>query len=240
MSRRPGPFGPKDLLASAGILGIFVLGVFLTWVVIVAWGIPLPKHPIAQKFATTAIQTALTIALPYAVVHFWLGLTPAMLGLNRRRLGVTFGLGCAIYALAMLGFLHCGSDPLIARHPVRFLEPGNALLLTLVMSIHAATTDVATRGFILLALAHHSPSWFAILMQNVVWLYGHVYEIQLFTNCLGGPQVPFTGMGLWAVGLFAALGVLGDLIAFRTRNVWGLALAHVALNLAMVTYIRFM
>jgi membrane protease YdiL (CAAX protease family) len=232
--------GRRDVLASAGILGVFVAGVFFTWLLIVGWGIPLPKNPIGHKFATTLIQAFAVIALPYAVVHFWLGLTPSILGLNFKNFKASFLWGCALYAIGMIGFVHCSGDPLIARHPVRFLDPGNAILLTLVMSIHAATTDLATRGFILLALDHHSPTWFAIVMQNLVWVYGHVYEIALFTHCLGGPTVPFTNMGLWAVLLFTALGVLGDMVALKTRNVVGLALAHVALNLAMVTYIRFM
>jgi hypothetical protein len=33
-------------------------------------------------------------------------------------------------------------------------------------------------------------------------------------------------------------GLIGDIVALRTRNVVGLALAHVLLNLAMVVFIR--
>jgi hypothetical protein len=228
----------RRLTATAGILAIFAAGVFITWLFIVGLGLPLPQDPIRRKIATTAIQTFGTIVVPYGLVRFWPGLTPGDLGLNSGQLWRSFGLGCLLYAVGLVGFVHCSSDPLIFEHPVRFLKPANATLLTATMSAHAATTDIATRGFILLALVRHSPVWFAICMQNLVWLLGHVYEIQLFTNCLGGPTVPFTQMGLWAAGLFVVLGVLGDVVALRTRNVIGLALGHVVLNLVMVAYIR--
>jgi hypothetical protein len=100
----------------------------------------------------------------------------------------------------------------------------------LTMFLIAAGTDVATRGFILLSLARHSSLWFAILMQNVFWLLGHTHEIRVLAGALGG---------VGAVGLFVVLGLLGDSIALRTRNVIGLGLAHVMLNVVMTSYIRW-
>ena len=97
------------------------------------------------------------------------------------------------------------------------------------MAIHAASTDLATRGFILLSLAETSHVAFAVLMQNVVWVFGHLYEIKLFANSLGYPV---------AAGMIVVTGLLGDVVALRTRNVIGLALAHVFLNLLMVIFIR--
>jgi hypothetical protein len=41
-----------------------------------------------------------------------------------------------------------------------------------------------------------------------------------------------------ALTLFIVLGVLGDIVALRTRNVVGLAIAHVILNIAMALSIR--
>jgi hypothetical protein len=104
-----------------------------------------------------------------------------------------------------------------------------ALAILLVMGIHAAGTDFATRGYILLGVAERGPVLLAILLQNVVWFVGHVYEIDLLARCMGLA---------WARGLFLVLGVLGDVVALKTRNVAGLAAAHVLLNVAMAFVIR--
>ena len=90
---------------------------------------------------------------------------------------------------------------------------------------------VAPVSFILLTLAKHTRIWFAVAMQNVFWLWGHRAEIAKLAGpeCLGMPG---------AIGLFLLLGILGDVIALRTRNVLGLAIGHILLNLAMILYIR--
>jgi hypothetical protein len=38
--------------------------------------------------------------------------------------------------------------------------------------------------------------------------------------------------------LTLTLGILGDIVALRTRNVVGLAVAHVLLNITMMAFIR--
>jgi hypothetical protein len=216
--------------ATLKILGIFGLGILLTRLLVVDLDLPLPRDPIRFKIATASIMWLALVGIPYAFVWRWFGLSPSALGLNLRKLGQSFWLGCALYALALVFFVYCSNDPIISRHPARFLQkPENLILLATSMSLHAAGTDVATRGFILLALARHSPVWFAILMQNTFWFWGHVYEVALLSNCVG-----------WWVGagLFLALGVLGDMVALKTRNVVGLALGHVLLNVVMVLFIR--
>jgi hypothetical protein len=223
-------FASWDPGATLRILGVFAAGILITRLLIVDLPIPLPRDPLRFKIATTAILWLSLVVLPYAFAWRSFGLSPAALGVHLRNLGASLGLGCALYALALVFFVFCSGDPIIARHPARFLEkPENVALLASSMSLHAAGTDVATRGFILLSLERFSPVWFAILMQNVVWFWGHVYEVELLSNCLGW----------WAGGgLFLALGVLGDMVALRTRNVVGIALGHILLNLVMIAYIR--
>jgi len=215
--------------ATLGILGVFSLGVFVTWFVLVALDIRLPADPIANKLATTAIQTIAVIVLPYVWAAKRLGLSPARLGLNMRNVGRSTFWGCGLYLIAFVTFAACRNDPLIYDHPIRHAGAWPALLLFFTMALHAAGTDLATRGFILLSLAEYSHVGFAIFMQNVVWVFGHLYEIELFSNSLGLPI---------AAGMIVVTGLLGDIVALRTRNVVGLSLAHVLLNLAMVVFIR--
>ena len=218
-----------DLNATLGIVGMFLLGVFLTWFAIVALRVPLPADPIARKLTTTILQTIAVIVLPYLWAAKRLGLSPSRLGLNFRNVGRSTLQGCGLYLIALVTFMACRDDPLIYDHPIRHADLGPALLLFLTMALHAAGTDLATRGFILLSLAEYSPVAFAIFVQNVAWVVGHLYEIKLFANSLGLPI---------AAGMIVVTGLLGDVVALRTRNVVGLAIAHVFLNLMMVVFIR--
>lgn len=221
----------RRAIAVATLLGVFVLGVFLTWAWIVGLRLPLPRTPIERKLATTVIQGFFAIALPYLFAWKFFGLTPARLGITRRGFWPSLLWGCALYAIAYLAFLSCSDNPLLARHPIRHAGAAEGFAIVSTMGLHAATTDLATRGYILLALAEFSPVWFAVLMQNVVWFVGHVYEIDLLSRCMGLPAARL---------LFLALGVLGDIVALRTRNVLGLAVAHVLLNVVMAFTIRAM
>lgn len=220
---------PRRILAILSILAVFVFGVFITWLYIVKLRLPLPRDPLGHKLATTLLQTLTTIVLPYLWAWKFLKLSPAQLGFTTKNLGKSVALGCALYALGFLAFSTCTNDPLLSRHPIRHADAGQGTAILLTMGLHAAGTDFATRGYILLALAAFGPVSFAIVAQNLVWFYGHIYEINLFARCLGMPV---------ALGLFIVLGVLGDFIALRTRNVAGLAIAHVVLNVAMALSIR--
>jgi hypothetical protein len=219
----------RRVFAILSILGVFVFGVFLTWLYIVKLRLPLPRDPLGHKLATTLLQTVTAIVLPYLWAWKYLRLSPAALGFTTKNLWKSTAWGCALYALAFLAFSTCSDDPLLARHPIRRADAAQGTAIVLTMGLHAAGTDLATRGYILLALAAFGPVSFAILMQNLIWFYGHIYEIRLFANCLGLPA---------ALTLFIALGLLGDIIALRTRNVAGLALAHVVLNIVMALSIR--
>lgn len=215
--------------AVLGILGIFALGVFLDWYPKVILQLPMPKDLVLGSAVSAFWQVGVTILIPCLWAIHRLGLRWADLGLNTRNLGVTLLLGCALYSLALAAFIHCSADPLIANHAVGKLPFGEAVQLTAVMGLVAATTDIATRGFLLLSLARYSPVWFAVLIQNLTWYLGHIHEIDLLTDCLGYAN---------ALALTLVLGVLGDVIALKTRNVVGLAIAHVLLNVVLLFYIR--
>ena len=182
-----------------------------------------------RALSLALIQITATIVLPYTWARFRLGKRPADLGLNLRRIPQCTLLACGLYVLALAAFMHCSADPVVANHPVRSLGPGKAVELGASMCLIAAGTDIASRGFILLALASYTPLPFAIAMQNAFWLLGHTNEIRLLSPCLGVAG---------AVGLFLILGLGGDAIALRTRNVVGLAVAHMLLNVGMILYIR--
>jgi len=219
----------RNLNAVLGILGIFTLGVFLDWYPKVILGLPLPKDMVLSSAVSAVWQVGATILIPCVWAIRRLGLKWGDLGLNTRNLGSTLLLGCGLYALALAAFIHCSADPLISNHAVGQAPLGEALQLTAVMGLIAATTDIATRGFLLLTLVRYSPVWFAVLIQNLTWYLGHIHEIDLLTNCLGYMN---------ALGLTLTLGIVGDVIALKTRNVVGLAIAHVLLNVALLIYIR--
>jgi hypothetical protein len=219
----------KKLNAVSGIIGIYAVGIFLTWYIAVILQPPMPEGVVERSAVNALIQTLCTIVIPYVWAIRRLGFTLGDLGLTTRRLAPSILLGCLLYSLALAAFIHCSADPLISNHAVGKLDLASAIGLAASMSLIAAGTDFATRGFVLFALARYANIPIAVFFQNLVWYLGHVHEINLLSNCLG----------LWtAVGLTLTLGVLGDVIALKTRNVVGLALAHILLNVVLTIYIR--
>ena len=219
----------SDLNAALGILGIFALGIFLNWYPLVVLKIQMPGDIIWSKAANAIFQTLTTIVIPYTWAMTRLGLSLPDLGISMRNLGKTLILGCMLYAIALAAFIHCTADPMISNHIVGKLPPWEAVGMVSSMALNAAGTDFATRGFILLALVRHTHVSIAIIIQNLVWYLGHIPEINMLTACLG-----LTG----ALGLTITLGTLGDVIALKTRNVVGLAIAHILLNIILTIYIR--
>lgn len=219
----------RNINAVAGILGIYAFGVFLTWYVSVILQLPMPQSVAGRSAVNALIQTIGTIVIPYLWAIKRLGFSWQDLGLTTVKLPQSIVLGCLLYTLALAAFIHCSADPFISNHAVGKLELGEAIGLAASMSLIAAGTDFATRGFMLLALARYASIPFAVFFQNLTWYLGHIHEINLLSNCLG----------FWtAVGLTLTLGILGDVIALKTRNVVGLAIAHVLLNIVLTTYIR--
>ena len=219
----------QDINAVAGVLGIYALGIFLTWYPTAVLKLPLPDDIVARSFITAMLQTVATIVIPYIWIIKRLGFSFTDLGISTRNLRLSVILGCLLYSLALAAFIHCSDAPVISNHAIGKIAPWDAVLLAFNMSLVAAGTDFATRGFILLGLARYTHVSIAIIIQNLTWYLGHIHEINLLSGCLG-----YAG----ALGLTLTLGLLGDVIALRTRNVLGLAIAHILLNVVLGIYIR--
>lgn len=219
----------RDVNAVLGIVSIFILGIFLKVYPLAILNIPMPDNIALRSFVSGSLQTLTTVVVPYVWAINRLGMSAADLGLSTRKLGINLLYGCLLYSLALAAFIHCSADPMIANHAVRNATPLEAMGMASGMSLVAACTDLATRGFILLTLARYTHVGFAIAVQNLTWYLGHIPEINMLTGCLG-----FAG----ALGLTLTLGILGDVIVLRTRNVIGLAMAHILLNVVLTIYIR--
>jgi membrane protease YdiL (CAAX protease family) len=191
----------------------------------------MPEGVIASSAITTFWQTLWLVVVPYVWAARRLGLSVEDMGISSRNLGLSTILGCSLYLIALAAFIHCSGGGLMTNHIVRKVGPGEASMLVLLMGIVAAGTDLTTRGFILLTLTKHGHVIFAIFMQNLIWFLGHIAEIKLLTDCLGVAM---------ATVLTLTLGIVGDMIVLRTRNVVGLAIAHFMLNIVLVIYLRQM
>ncbi|MBW8370370.1 MAG: CPBP family intramembrane metalloprotease [Thiobacillus sp.] len=212
-----------------GMLGICSLGIFLAWFVTAMQLLPLPRDPIWSALAGASWQFFTTVVVLYWWAKKRLRLPFDQLGITTKNLLQTTILGCLLYSLALIAFISCSNDPFIAQHGLRQASTEDAMTLLLSMSMIAAGTDLTTRGFILLGLARYSPLIFAIIVQNALWYLGHITEITQLTGCLT----------LWgAIGLTLTLGILGDIVALKTRNILGLAIAHILLNISMMVFIR--
>ena len=217
------------LNAFLSISGIYLLGIFLTWYLTGIFKIPLPDDVALRSLTTATIQNICIVIIPFIWAIKRLNFSLQDLGISTKNLLRSVILGCALYTLALVAFLHCTADSMVSNHLVRSLEMKDASILFLGMAITAAGTDLATRGFILFTLARFTTVPIAIVMQNAAWYLGHIGEINMLENCLG----------LWtAIGLTLTLGILGDVIALKTRNIVGLAIAHILLNAILVIYIR--
>lgn len=219
----------RDLNAVLGVLGVTAFGIVSLWFPAVVLRVPMPSNMLVSSAVTAVWQTAALVILPYWWANSRLGMGIAELGVTRERIGLSTALGCGLYTLALVAFLHCSGGSLMQNHAVRQVGATDAAILVATMSVIAAGTDLTTRGFILLTLARHSHVAFAIFMQNLVWFVGHIHEINLLVDCLGAPG---------AIGLTLALGIVGDVIVLRTRNVLGLAIAHILLNVVLGIYLR--
>lgn len=220
----------RDFNAAIGILGMFILGIFLDWFPKTILEIPMPGGNTMQFMSSAVWQTVATIVIPVYWAIKRLDISLADLGLNTQNLGKTLVLGCGLYTLALAAFIYSAEGSMIANHAVGKVGLWDAIGLTSGMCLIAAGTDVATRGFLLLGLARYTHVSFAIIIQNLAWYVGHIHEIKLLSDSL-----TFAG----AIALTLTLGILGDVIALKTRNIVGLAIAHILLNIIMTTYIRY-
>lgn len=219
----------KNFNAVTGAMAIMFMGIMTLWFPTAILNIQLPRDPIDSSMIMTVWQTLVIVAIPY----FWavkrLGMSMAELGVSTHNLGRSIVYGCALYTIALVVFVHCSTNQVMLNHVVYTLGSTDAYFMATMMGLLAAGTDMTTRGFILLTLSKYSNVVFAIVMQNLVWFIGHITEIYFLANCIGMFN---------AVSLTLILGVLGDIVVLRTRNVLGLVLAHFLLNVVLTVYMR--
>jgi hypothetical protein len=94
----------------------------------------------------------------------------------------------------------------------------------------AALTDIWTRGMVMMPILKFHGVPLAVFVQNLVWFSSHIYEIQFLAGSL-------TLIG--AVALTLTLGLLGDFAAIKTKNILGLSIGHIVLNIAFFGFVRF-
>ncbi|MFX1512816.1 MAG: type II CAAX prenyl endopeptidase Rce1 family protein [Promethearchaeota archaeon] len=107
-------------------------------------------------------------------------------------------------------------------------------LLTLVFyaflaSWMAAITDLWARGYILFQICKYSSFHVGILFQTLIWMLIHWYEIDLLTPNLGF---------LYSFTLTLFLGIGGGFITLKTRNITGLVIGHIWLNIGFLLAVK--
>ena len=95
----------------------------------------------------------------------------------------------------------------------------------LMVAVMAGITDFWTRGFILLQLTKKFNAKVGILGQNFIWFLIHIYEIDLLTGYVSL---------FMAIGMTLFLGILGDIITLKYRDIRGLMVGHAILNLMIL------
>ena len=155
-------------------------------------------------------------------------------GIRKENLLESTLFGIAIYSVALAGFLwHVGNTDFDHKFVdgKRDMETWKLLALSLLTFFMAATTDIWSRGFVLLTTEKLKGPKVALLVNGLVWFGVHIYEILLLED----------SFGLWvATGLTIFLGLSGDLVALKYRNVIGLGIGHIYLNLVFIVYVVWM
>lgn len=106
-----------------------------------------------------------------------------------------------------------------------FLTDHEIMVKIVLVGIMASITDLWTRGFILFQIADKFSDKLAIGVQNLTWFVIHIYEIDALE--------PYIGI-LGGILLTLFLGIGGDIVALKTRNIFGLMFGHVLLNIAIM------
>jgi hypothetical protein len=178
-------------------------------------------------------MTCVYVLLPFGWAYFIKKIPLKDFGIKKQKLipSIIFGLG--IYSIALIAFLVSLGNPEFDQYfrwGMKYSITEWLFTLALV-SWMAFVTDLWTRGFVLMLLSKYQSPWFGIFAQNITWLIVHIYEIVLL-----GPSMSILG----ALALTITLGVLGDVVALKTKNIIGLGIGHIYLNVAFFGYVRFL
>lgn len=171
------------------------------------------------------------IFFPFLWVIYWKKEKLADMGITKKNLLISIILGIGVYSIALAIFFFSIDNPSFNESFVSGIKNeklSQLIFITILVSIMALITDLWTRGFILMLLAKHTSVYFGILTQNITWFLVHIYEI----NSL---QSAITLEG--AIALTLTLGILGDIVALKTKNVLGLGVGHIWLNVVFTAYI---
>ena len=203
----------------------------MTWQILIL--VIISASPLQDNLFRAVRMTCVYVLLPFGWAYYYKKHQLAEFGITRKKLIPALILGLAVYSIALLAFLLSLGNPSFDAH---FRWGGDYtltdwLLIMALVSWMAFVTDLWTRGFVLMLLAKYQSPGFGILVQNVTWLLVHLYEIAIL-----GPSMGVLG----ALGLTLVLGVLGDLVALRTKNIIGLGVGHMYLNIAFFGYVRFL
>lgn len=174
------------------------------------------------------------IFFPFIWVIYWKKETLKDMGITKKNLLISTILGIAVYSIALAVFIFSIGNPSFNENFVSGIKETNInelIFITILVSIMAMITDLWTRGFILMLLAKHSSVYFAILTQNITWFLIHIYEIDLLKDAI-------TLQG--AIALTLTLGIFGDIVSLKIKNVIGVGIGHIWLNAVFTAYIYLM
>jgi len=177
-------------------------------------------------------MTCVYVILPFGWAWVVMRIRWADFGITKKNIIWSLIFGISVYSIALVTFILSLGNPdfdSAFRWGADYSMSDWILTLALV-SWMAFVTDLWTRGFVLMLLTKYQSPMFGIIGQNITWLVIHIYEISLL-----GPSMGIIG----ALGLTLALGVLGDIVALKTKNILGLGIGHIFLNIAFLSYIRF-
>lgn len=155
----------------------------------------------------------------------------ADLGFSKRYLFYSIFFGIIVYSLALVAFIFSIGHPEFDKYFLwsRYMDPGEFIITMALIAWMAALTDIWTRGMVLMPVIKLHGIPLAILAQNIVWFTSHIYELEFLRGAMTLVN---------AVILTVALGLLGDLVAIKTKNIIGLCTGHIFLNLVFFSYVR--
>jgi len=219
----------RNFNAVISSMAVLLVGIMSLWFPTAVLNIPLPKDAFTSALLTAIWQTVAVVIFPYYWAVKRLDMSMADLGVSKANLGKSIFLGCALYFIALVVFIHCSTNNIMMNHVITTMPTVDAYLFMSTMALVAAGTDFTTRGYILLVLTKYSNVYFAVFVQNLVWFVGHISEINFLANCIGFFN---------SILLTLVLGIIGDVIVLKLRNVIGLAIAHILLNVILTIFMR--
>lgn len=188
--------------------------------------------PSIQYDSVRAVRMlAVYVAIPFAWVVLVKKEKIGNLGITKKNILWGTVLGIGVYAIALLVFIASIGKPSFDSSFVAGYRNKPLLdiaITTCLVAVMAMVTDIWTRGFVLMMLAKHKSIAFGIAAQNVTWFLVHIYEIIILMDALTLPG---------AVALTLTLGILGDVVALKTKNIIGLGIGHIVLNAGFAAYI---